>query len=371
MADTSGNQADLEAEIRELLAELGVESRDLEAHPGQDERAERDLAEILSQAAISSPERPQPRLRKTSRIVTLIAAAAAIAVALVVVRPWTGDAPATAVTPAVLQLSKATQTLAGGSASAAPGEFRKLAAAAARQPAAGSGPVQRIVLSSWVLSTDEETGKAPAKSILTPVISERYFLPDGKFRTLEHRGDPLDADGRSGESAASFEDRTSDSDETFDGPAEGPDYADVLPTDPAALQRELVPAPEECADALAACLVSRVTFLHYNYVVTPTVSAAIWLMLAEQSEFSYAGETTDRLDRPAVAFTSDASDDSRKLILLADPETGALLGSEEVLVRDSPELGLTAPAVVEFAALVESARVPEDTVPDPSLTTTY
>jgi hypothetical protein len=371
VSDGADDQASLEREIRALLAELGVEGRDLDALPGEDATAERDLARILSTPQVArADKRVSRRPRRTVRVVGFLAVAAAIAVGLVVVRPWTGDAPASAVTPPLLHLPRAGDDLEGGSRQAAPAEFRRLAAAAAQQPPAGSGPVQHVVLDSWVLTTDEQTGKARPKSVLTPVTNEKFFTADGRVRMLEHRGDALDSDGRVAAPATSKAGST-DSDETFDGPEEGPAYADDLPTDPVALEKRLVPGTAECKGMRASCLVARVTFLHYGYVLKPSTARAVWLVLANQTDFAYAGRTRDRLDRPAVAFTSDASDAGRKLVLLADPATGAFMGSEEVLVKDSEDLGLKAPAVIEFVALATSARVDEDDVPDPSSTTSY
>ena len=89
----------------------------------------------------------------------------------------------------------------------------------------------------------------------------------------------------------------------------------------------------------AYCLVTGFTFLHYNYVLRPSLNAALWRTLATEAGFRYLGTTVDRVGRTAVAFSAHGADPSRKVILLADPETGAFLGSEEVLVRDSRELG--------------------------------
>lgn len=40
-------------------------------------------------------------------------------------------------------------------------------------------------------------------------------------------------------------------------------------------------------------------------------------------------------------------------------------------MKDSPDLGLEAPAVIEFTALEDSGRVSTASVPDASLTTRY
>ncbi|MET0822418.1 MAG: CU044_5270 family protein [Aeromicrobium sp.] len=371
MTDEPSNDEQLETEIRGLLAELGVEPRHLDHGPGEAERAETDLAAILASrpdARGRAASRTRPRRART---IGFFAAAAVLALGLVVVRPWAGSSPVMATTPAVLHLQDVDSQLDGGSASAAPAEFRKLAAAAATQQPAGDGPVQAVTVSSWLLSTDEKTGKAPPKSVLTPVVTEHLFLPDGTFRSIERRGSPLDTSGRLTEPLTSTKDKPSDTDETFDGPEEGPDFADRLSRDQKVLRAQLVDSPEECADTMAACLASRVTFLHYNYVLEPATAAAVWRALADQDGFTFLGKTRDRLDRPAVAFAFNGAEPGRRQILLADPVTGALLGSEEILVKSSAELGLKAPAVIEFNAVVRSRRITGDEVPDPASTTVY
>jgi hypothetical protein len=44
-------------------------------------------------------------------------------------------------------------------------------------------------------------------------------------------------------------------------------------------------------------------------------------------------------------------------VLYADPHTGAYLGIETILIEDSEELGLRAPAVIDFVALIEATWI--------------
>lgn len=380
MTDDPTADGRLEAEVRDLLAGLGVQPRDLEADAAESERAAADLARILATPRVSdvrrAPHEPRggvepARGSRRLRVATFFAVAATIAVATVVVRPWTGSSPAMAATPAMLQLQGVDDVLDGGSEQSASAELLRLADAAEPGSPRGSGPVQRILLDSWVLTTDERGESSPARSVLTPVTSDHFVLPDGRSRVIERRGDPLDPDGRVVEPLASTQGKPSDTDETFAGPDEGPGFADRLSLDPAVLRQQLIDAPAECARTMAACLAARTTFLHYNYVLRPDTAAALWRTLAGQPGFTYLGRTRDRLDRPAVAFATPTTTKGRRQLLLADPATGDLLGSEEILVRDDADLGLDAPAVIEFIAVASSARVEADAVPDPSLSTTY
>jgi hypothetical protein len=168
------------------------------------------------------------------------------------------------------------------------------------------------------------------------------------------RGAPLDVHGQVEDPTAGPQPTA---DETFPGPEEGPDYPASLPTDPARLIDTLVPEPAECP-VLASCLSTQLVNLHYMWVLPPDVVAALWRTLAGQPEVTYLGTTVDRLDRPAVGFSVPVAGGKRTTILYADPETGALLGNEDVLLQGGKDFGVTPPAVLAFTALVESRRIP-------------
>lgn len=357
-------------ELRTLLHGLDVVPRDLAERRGERERAERDLARILSDPVQGAPGPRKPRRRVTiGRAVAVLAVALALAV--VVVRPWPGSAPAAAArTPAMLTLQDGEELLSVAGTDAAP-ELADLADRAEQQPAPASGPVQLIGRSSWLLSTDEGARGAPGRSVIVPTVSLQYFQPDGTVRAIERRGRPIGEDGQLTDSIGQWSTTPSRSDETFDGPETGPGYADKLPLAPSALARSLIDDEATCRAMRAYCLFAGFTFLHYNYVLEPAFDAALWRTLAAEPGFLFLGTTRDRLGRAAVAFSAQGADPSRKVLLLADPTTGAFLGSEEVLVRDSRVLGLAAPAVVEFTALEESARVEPSDLPDVSETTRY
>lgn len=370
MIDEPETPEALADELRALLAELGAVGRDLEERPGERARGERDLAAMLASRRSHSPDSASSGRRSGRRMVVLLAAACVLAAAFVLVRPFSGSDPAYARTPAMLRLQD------GGALLSEPGvaassEFRTLAKRAADGAEPADAPVQLIARSSWLLSTDEGKGKKPASSVIVPVVSSQYFQPDGTVRTIEHRSQPLDRDGEVTEKIGQWSKAKSTSDETFDGPEMGPDYADELPLDSHALESKLIDDADACKDIRSFCLSTAVTLLHYNYVLKPDVAGALWRLLATEPGFRYLGRSEDRLGRVSMAFSTDGSDPSRRLILLADPKTGALLGSEEILVKDSKQLGLSAPAVIEFTALEESRRIEARSVPDPSLTTRY
>jgi hypothetical protein len=366
MTDEPHDSELIAEELRDLLRELGVAGRDLEAKPGEHGRAERDLAAILA-----TPQR-DARSRQSSaysarRLGALLVAAAVLAGAFIVIRPWSGADPAYARTPAMLHLEDGGSDLLSRPGVDASPYFLELADRAANVEPAGKGAVQLIGRTSWFLSTDEKSSARSAKSVLVPSSSLQYFLPDGLVRTIDHRSAPLDVRGRVTEAIGQWSRGKPTTDETFDGPETGPDYADDLPLTLSGLKRSLIDDPAACAGIESYCISSSFMFLNYNYVLTPALKSALWRALSAESGFRYLGDTKDRVGRDAVAFSAAGADSSRRLILLADPTTGQFLGSEEILVQDSTELGLKAPAVLEFTALEASRRVSPDNLPDPSL----
>lgn len=147
------------------------------------------------------------------------------------------------------------------------------------------------------------------------------------------------------------------SDNTFNGHEAGPNYPETLSVEPAKLAAHLIQDEAECEAIRAFCLSNAITQLKYNYVIEPRLMAALWHVLADEPTVSYLGTSRDRLNRNAIAFSLPGADTSRRIILFANPDTGALLGSEEILVSDSKELDLKAPAITEFTALVTSHRI--------------
>lgn len=350
--------------------ELGDEDRvrtDEEARRALDAivaspRADRTTS--VSEALRATDATRADRARRGARLLGPLATAAAAAlVVAMVVHPWQDDHQASAgrrsTTPAMadfslVSFSTGADSLGGEPAAAA---LAGLARAAEAHAPAGSGPVQHVRLNGWFL--DEQASRT---TTLVATVTDRYFLPDGSLRSLERRGQPLDDAGRVDDPDPVGVVRT---DETEPGPPVGPSYAQHLPTDPAALVTALVPDRTECP-VLATCLTESILQLGYTWVLTPDLEAALWRTLEGRAGVTYLGDTRDRLGRPAVGFAVAARDAARQTVLYADPATGALLGSEEVLLRVGPaQEGLvsTTPAVVSFTALADSARVSRADLP--------
>jgi hypothetical protein len=89
----------------------------------------------------------------------------------------------------------------------------------------------------------------------------------------------------------------------------------------------------EIAERSAAGITKAVDSLYRLYVVPREQRAQILRLLAGVAGFAWRGRVTDRAGRPGVAVTMD-DPDSGQLLLIFDPATGVLLGSE--LIRLEP-----------------------------------
>lgn len=352
--------------LRELL-DGGAQPRDLTPLPGQSDRAEAALERIMAlprdvQSDPAAPVRPvRPRRTRLLRGAVVASVAAAAIVVVTVALPQKALSPLHAATPALLTLTGVKTGTLPSSGFPAGDRLRALAALADAQPAPAALPVQHIVLSSWWATSGG--GSKPVPSELIPVDHESFFEPNGQMRVIERRGKPLNSDSR----LSSTSGGSTVSDDSFLSADPGPGYADRLPTDPARLSEFLVSNedPHVCVRARGGCLVSDLTDLFQNYVVSPRVTGALWRVLADQPSITYLGETYDRLNRPAEVFTAKGEDGFTQKLLLISPTTGQYLGEEDVLITRSPQYTFEPPAVISFSALVRAERVSASSVPAP------
>jgi hypothetical protein len=268
-------------------------------------------------------------------------------------------------TPALTDFALASYSGDGVAGRPAERALRAIARTAATQSPSAALPVQHIVLDSWFLVPEPGS---PGETSLVPTLTDRYYLPDGSMRSLEYVGDPLDNAGRS----TALPPRTPDrlrADETFPGPAEGPRFAEELPTSAGALVSDLVPDARECP-VVAQCLVSRIQDICYTWTTRPALVSALWRALGTQPGVEYLGLARDRFDRPAEGFAVKAFDSSTETILYADPTTGSLLGSETLLLNSSSSGNVadgseesSLPTVHSFTMLASSQRIALEEVP--------
>lgn len=368
-----------DTELRELLASIGV----TESLVVPDELTDADTEQIQSvmtrirslppeEGAPAAPrERPRWRWQVARPARLGIAAALSVLVGVVlVVQPW-GAAPALAQTPAMLHFAnvRAGEIPAVGDPAAA--LLEDLAVRAGSLPELADLPVQRIELDAWWASTEPATEDAGPQSALIPVKQVSYVLPTAERRMIEHRGEPLDADGRPVQHELDWLSEPPVMDEIYAiDPPMGVDYPESLPQSSADLV-ELWAPEDGCATTRGGCLLSEVTTLFELFAVPPDVTARVWQTLATEPSITSLGETVDRHGRTALVLTSASINPREQVLVLIDPESGQYLGSESILIAPDENFGFEPPAVVSFTSLVSAERVAESAVPDDSTATRF
>ena len=95
--------------------------------------------------------------------------------------------------------------------------------------------------------------------------------------------------------------------------------------------------------------------VHDQQIVPPSIDSGLWRMLAAEKDLVTLGDVVDRAGRPAVAITTSLAVAAPvRWVLLIDPQTGSLLGTE--LIAMDPHAGyvVAVPAVVGFTAYLAS-----------------
>lgn len=351
--------------LREAAAQAGIRGEIRPGDVGIELESTDDLIARLK--ASEAPHDELARRRTRRRRFSLIASSAAAVGVLVtgILQPW-GSAPVQAMVPAVLDFEFA----AAEEIAVAPGQdptaaLQQLADAASRLPAqpARSG-TQYIVTDNWYADIEAKTAAEAeaANSALVPQISEKWLAPDGSLRIVERRDDPLPADGRGLPAKGEWDDQPTTADETLPAGSVDPDLSSTLPTDPKALRDELLDKAG-CTETAPGttrsfCLQQQILTLNHEHVVSPQLTAAIWTMLRDEEGFRSLGEVKDRAGRTGIGISLIAADRPEfRQVLIADPKTGRVLGTEEILISPVDGIALKVPAIMSFTAILESKYI--------------
>ncbi|MFT4009243.1 MAG: hypothetical protein QM655_04290 [Nocardioidaceae bacterium] len=352
-------------EFRRELEAYGLEAPEYAPQPGDDERAERELARIvaLPQSKMARLRRfagtgSSWRPRKTVWSVGLVVAVL-VAIVFTVVRPLGSEYVAQAGTPPLLRFDGVEAGDLPSSGRPAGNVLVELAGKARNLPGSGDEPVQRVVLDGWFAESGGEIG-APVETVLRPVRRESYFLPDNTVRVIEERGPPLDQEGQI--TTVGDDSVPGRVDESFASPDPGAAYARKLPIQPAALGQVLL-GDYDPTTPVGGALLFQISNIARTYVIPPAVLATMWEVMAEEPTITLLGTTRDRLGRQALVFSALAIDGISQQLLLADPATGAILGDETVLVKPSDAYAFTPPAVTSFTTIISSERVGTSQLP--------
>ncbi|SDU54261.1 hypothetical protein [Jiangella alkaliphila] len=337
----------------------------------------RDAMRRLLEDAVAA--RPRPRLRPALRRPQVrpvlwpaagLVAASAVAAAVLVVSNLGSDGADTAyaATPPVLAAE-----LAMGQPAAT--ELRSLATTAAQPQVSAYAAADTVTTESWLLTVTETgaadappaEGRAPVEgaaaslalgapavtSAVVPVLREQRFLADGSVHVRETQGEARFPTAEWSEADAAATPGTLLLDETIPAGGLASAYPELLATDPAALRAQLLAVWPQAGDP-AAALFQALHEVASTRVVDASVQAAALTMLADEPGVVALGETTDRRGRVAVAFGTDSDDTGldRRHVLMLDPQTGRLLGYEEVLTGDTGGLDVEAPVVATYTVFL-------------------
>jgi len=294
------------------------------------------------------------------RVRTLLVgtAAALVASILIVVQPWQSDV-ARASTPPILDFEFADARRISDAPGVDPtATLDELARAAQRQPPTPTGlRVQHVVLEGWSINQELDP---ESNSTITPTRTENWLYPDGRFRTRAQLGEPLKADGR-GVPYGGHVDRATKFFGKQNEPAGSRD-ADYFANMPNTVEgvRDAMLDNIKCLERKRGqertfCLTDVLHNSAQTYVIPPQVMANIWRMLAQEEGIRSLGNVTDRTGHKAVALSFIWSGAPEyRLVLLADPQTGQLVGHERILIKPSADSPIKPPAIEEFLAIVKS-----------------
>ncbi|MCZ0995580.1 CU044_5270 family protein [Streptomyces noursei] len=132
------------------------------------------------------------------------------------------------------------------------------------------------------------------------------------------------------------------------------------PTDPTALRALLASlygaadgAGKDAGAAAVPQLLMALSSFRQEWTPGPRETAAIVRMLADTKGLRPVGAVTDRLGRRGQAFVHDGPDgamDATRQMVILDPRTGQLLGTEITFTRDLPDFRITAGEVMSYEA---------------------
>jgi hypothetical protein len=350
------------AELRRLMKSTGVSDHLEEGMEGVEfESGESMVARLKSMEAASTTAQRLDSRSGRPRVRTLLVGTAAAVVAgivIVVVQPWSTPV-ARASTPPILDFEFAEARRISDAPGVDPtGTLEQLARAAERASASPAGStVQHVVTEGW--SIEQDFNPDP-HSTITPTMTENWLYPDGRFRSRAHLGEPLKGDGRGVPIGGHLDRRTTFFDEQNE-PARSRD-AQLLADLPNTVDgvRDGLLDRKKCLERQRGqertfCLTDQIRNLSRVYVIPPAVMANIWRMLAQEEGIRSLGTVKDRTGREAVAlsFIWDGAPEYRSVIL-ADPGSGQVVGSERILIKPSPGSPVSPPAIQEFSAVVKS-----------------
>lgn len=315
-------------------------------------------------ARMKALEPPQRLIRmRRGRVAALAIGSIAAASALILgVIPLWPKSTAEASTPPILTFEfAAAKDIAYAPGKDSKPELQRLATVAAgAKRSVARGDVQHVVTDNWFASI--EAGDSKTATVLIPQINETSLRTDGSFQLVERRGTPLSPDGRGLPEHGAWDKQPKTADEMHPPGTLDPVFAQNLPLQSSALRSALLEEADCSNDdpgtIRSNCLVQQIISLYSLYVIPPKLASALWKMLSEEDGLRLLGDVKDRAGRDGTGISLIPEDEFQtRFVLIISPRTGQLLGSENILIKTTPDLDVQAPAIISFRAILDSRFV--------------
>lgn len=312
-------------------------------------------ADADADAPDAGPAKPAPRARRDrARWLLAVAAVLVLGIAVTVSLLPSGSAIAS---PPSLHYTLEDPEHADRAPEAA-GVLHELSTAAAASTPVGSGDVQYVESRGWNTPADLDDPHATIR----PFEQQWWLSLTGAATLTQRQGTELRPDGTI-DPAPVTTGIVDSTDETPPGTV--PDTPAKLSRDPAVLVDQLlVGMPPTCEDSPAErawCLLDQVNALTTTYLLPPDLMAAVWEMLAGEPGVRTLGSAVDRKGRAVETVTTpphDSGYDTTVRILLVDPTSGQVVGSETVAL-ETDLMEIDGPTVTGFVTITDARWVAE------------
>ena len=278
-------------------------------------------ANVFSARMMANDARARSRRRRVAMVATSGVVAASILL-FGVLQPWHTD-PVEASTPRTLSFEHGLD-----SHRSATEALESLSRAAAGGEPAASGSEQHVVTARWSARTGKDA-EDPISDIYKTVTRQ-----DGSVSASRVGSIPLTKEHEDDLALASNDSKPTVRETTTQDPVD-PDFAQNLPPDPDTMRAALL-ADSPCPDSDPTtpdtrCVLQELTALHSKFVVPSATAATEWAMLAKEEGTTYLGRVRERAGRDAIAISVPIDQaQSIRVVLIADPVNGRLLGVEEL-----------------------------------------
>lgn len=310
-----------------------------------DERTESEIRSELRRITQQPPAVLHgPRSRTRWPWLAVPAVAASVVALAVLVQMWNPFVqPVSAATPPLLVLSQS--SLSVGEA---------VEQAVARLTATGAREAERRAsLEGWYLQTEIDP-QGTSTSVITPQDIELVWNEDLSGTITVTAGQsylPTDGSPTAPPDLSASPPGTVLSSDVFPAGQMPVLFQTPPPASADEMKQYLATTTGIETDSDAVAYVDAIRMLLSEWTLSPGQQAAILSTLVDLDGIEVAGEVTDRLDRPGIAFRATSPTRPQfEYLLIVSLETGGILALEVIYLGGLSELVLPTPSVIEYTA---------------------